>query len=110
MEFEDCEKYDDPNHVFYLDCDILVPAALEEVIHKDNVEKIKAKIIAEGANGPLTYEADEYLSKNSVLILPDLFLNSQSPAISAAGPNNDDIESCAGISHETRNPFDPSGA
>tara|TARA_B100001029_G_C15042689_1_gene444805 strand:+ start:86 stop:1420 length:1335 start_codon:yes stop_codon:yes gene_type:complete len=76
LEFEDCEKYDDPNHVFYLDCDILVPAALEEVIHKDNVDKIKAKIIAEGANGPITYEADQYLSKNSVIILPDLFLNS----------------------------------
>jgi glutamate dehydrogenase (NAD(P)+) len=40
------------------------------------MKKINAKIIAEGANGPLTYEADQYLSKNSVLILPDLFLNS----------------------------------
>ena len=76
MEFEDCEKYDDPNHVFYLDCDVLVPAALEEVIHKDNVDKINAKIIAEAANGPITYEADQFLLKNSVIILPDLFLNS----------------------------------
>jgi glutamate dehydrogenase (NAD(P)+) len=53
-----------------------LPAALEEQINKENMKKINAKIIAEGANGPLTYEADQYLSKNSVLILPDLFLNS----------------------------------
>ena len=38
--------------------------------------KIKAKIIAEGANGPITYEADKYLSKNNTIILPDLYLNS----------------------------------
>ena len=41
-----------------------------------NMYKIKAKIIAEGANGPITYEADKYLSKNNTIILPDLYLNS----------------------------------
>ena len=53
-------------HVFYEECDILVPAALEEVINEANMYKIKAKIIAEGANGPITYEADKYLSKNGI--------------------------------------------
>jgi len=76
LEYQNCTKFNDPYHVFYFDCDILIPAALEEQVNKKNMKKIKAKIIAEGANGPLTYEADDYLSKNSVLILPDLFLNS----------------------------------
>lgn len=76
LEYKDCTKFKDPYHALYLDCDILIPAALEEQISKKNMKKINAKIIAEGANGPLTYEADQYLSKNSVLILPDLFLNS----------------------------------
>jgi glutamate dehydrogenase (NAD(P)+) len=76
LEYPNCTAFDDPYHVFYFDCDILLPAALEEQINEKNMKKINAKIIAEGANGPLTYEADQYLSKNSVLILPDLFLNS----------------------------------
>ena len=75
-EYENCKFYDDPYHVFYEECDILVPAALEEVINEANMYKIKAKIIAEGANGPITYEADKYLSKNNTIILPDLYLNS----------------------------------
>ncbi|NSW99310.1 Glu/Leu/Phe/Val dehydrogenase [bacterium] len=76
VEFKDCESFDDPYHVFYEECDILVPAALEEVINESNMYKLKAKIIAEGANGPITFEADQYLSKNNVVILPDLYLNS----------------------------------
>ena len=75
-EYENCKFYDDPYHVFYEECDILVPAALEEVINEANMYKIKAKIIAEGANGPITYEADKYLAKNNTIILPDLYLNS----------------------------------
>ena len=75
-EYENCKFYDDPYHVFYEECDILVPAALEEVINEANMYKIKAKIIAEGANGPVTYEADKYLAKNNTIILPDLYLNS----------------------------------
>jgi len=75
-EYENCKFYDDPYHVFYEECDILVPAALEEVINESNMYKIKAKIIAEGANGPVTYEADKYLAKNNTIILPDLYLNS----------------------------------
>ena len=56
-------------------CDILVPAALENVITKKNADKIKAKIIAEGANGPTTVKADEILYNNSIFVIPDLLCN-----------------------------------
>ncbi len=59
-----------------LECDILVPAALENQITRANANKIKAKIVAEGANGPTTPEADEILFKNDVFIIPDILANS----------------------------------
>jgi len=59
-----------------LECDILVPAALENQITKANADKIKAKIVAEGANGPTTPEADETLFKNNAFIIPDILANS----------------------------------
>lgn len=58
-----------------LNVDILVPAALGGVITKDNVSKIKAKIILEMANGPVTPEADEILEKNGVVVIPDILAN-----------------------------------
>lgn len=58
-----------------LDVDILVPSALEGVITKDNMKKIKAPIIIEMANGPLTTEADSYLAAKGTIILPDIFAN-----------------------------------
>ena len=66
---------EDPSKVLELDCDILIPAAREQVINIKNMKNIKAKIIGEAANGPLTYEADEYLNSKGVIILPDLYLN-----------------------------------
>ncbi|MFH1971840.1 MAG: Glu/Leu/Phe/Val dehydrogenase [Patescibacteria group bacterium] len=59
-----------------LSVDILVPAALEAVINKENAEKIKAKVILEMANGPTTFEAEEILIKNKKEILPDILCNS----------------------------------
>jgi glutamate dehydrogenase/leucine dehydrogenase len=59
-----------------LDVDILVPAALENVINEKNAEKIKAKIILEMANNPLTESADEILNKKGVIIIPDILANS----------------------------------
>src|SRR5256885_11287133 len=54
-----------------LDCDILIPAALEGQITKENAGKIKAKMVIEGANGPTTTEADDILTEKGVLVLPD---------------------------------------
>jgi glutamate dehydrogenase/leucine dehydrogenase len=57
------------------ECDILVPAALENEITHENAENINAKLILELANGPITPEADEILFKNKVSIIPDILAN-----------------------------------
>jgi len=58
-----------------LDCDILIPAALENVVTNKNASKIKAKIIFEMANGPVSAEADEILNKKGILVVPDVLCN-----------------------------------
>ena len=56
-------------------CTILIPAALENQITKNNADKIKTQIIAEAANGPTTPEADEILYKKDILVIPDVLAN-----------------------------------
>ncbi|MGM0838656.1 MAG: Glu/Leu/Phe/Val family dehydrogenase [Bacillota bacterium] len=65
----------DRSKVLYLDVDVLILAALEDQIHLDNMDKIKAGIIVEGANAPVTSEADQYLSDKGVIIVPDILAN-----------------------------------
>ncbi len=65
-----------------LDVDILVPAAIENQITIENAAKIRAKIIAEVANGPVSHDADEILSKNNVMILPDILTNAGGVTVS----------------------------
>jgi glutamate dehydrogenase (NADP+) len=65
-----------------VDCDLLVPAALENMIHEDNASTVKAKLILELANGPLTSEADEILARKGIVVLPDILANAGGVTVS----------------------------
>lgn len=75
-------KQIDREELLYQDADVLIPAALENQIHRKNAHKIKAKIIIEGANGPTTPEADEILDKKGVAVIPDILANAGGVVVS----------------------------
>lgn len=80
--FPDAQPYTNEDGLICEDCDLLVPAASEKLINRENCHKIKAKIIAEGANGPLTPAADKHFITNNVLVIPDLFCNAGGVTVS----------------------------
>jgi len=71
-----------PEQVLELPCEILIPAALHNQIRKDNVARIKPRILAEGANGPTTPEADQVLHENGVYVIPDFLCNAGGVTVS----------------------------
>jgi glutamate dehydrogenase (NAD(P)+) len=70
------------DELLLLDCDVLAPCALEQVITSENADKIKAKLICEGANGPTTPTADEILEDRGVMVLPDVLANAGGVVVS----------------------------
>jgi glutamate dehydrogenase (NAD(P)+) len=81
-KYDKAKHFDKKEDMLEMDCDILIPAALENVIDGNNAPRIRAKIIGEAANGPLTPEADEILAKKGVLIIPDMYLNAGGVTVS----------------------------
>ena len=80
--YADAEYTDDGGSVLEHECDILVPAALEGVINLSNADRIKASLIIEAANGPVTAGADDILRKKGVVIIPDMYANAGGVTVS----------------------------
>jgi len=80
-EFQGGEVSQDPDALCW-DCDILIPAALEGVIHQENAHKIRANLIIEAANGPVTAKADKILRDRGVFIIPDMYANAGGVTVS----------------------------
>jgi glutamate dehydrogenase (NAD(P)+) len=76
------EYFSQASEVMERECDILVPAALEQQIHSGNAHKIRAKLIAEAANGPTTPAANAILKERGIVVLPDLLVNAGGVVVS----------------------------
>jgi len=79
--FEGAEKID-PEELLTLEVDVLVPAAVEDVINMGNVDHIKAKLIVEGANGPTAAKADKVINDKGILAVPDILANAGGVTVS----------------------------
>jgi glutamate dehydrogenase (NAD(P)+) len=82
LNFPGANNFEKSGDALEVDCDILIPAALENVINASNADRIKAKIIGEGANGPCTPEADEIFVQKGILCVPDMYLNAGGVTVS----------------------------
>ena len=82
LNFPGAKNIEKSAEALELECDILIPAALENVIDRNNAPRIKAKIIGEAANGPLTPEADDILAGKGILVIPDMYLNAGGVTVS----------------------------
>ena len=68
--------------MLFRSCDILIPAAVESVIHAENAERIRCKLIIEAANGPVTADADAILRRRGIVIIPDMYANAGGVTVS----------------------------
>ena len=82
LNFPGAKNFKKTSDALEVDCDILIPAALEKQITEVNAPRIKARIIAEAANGPVTPAAAEILNKNGVMIIPDIYINAGGVTVS----------------------------
>lgn len=82
LNFPGATNITNSSEALELACDILIPAALENVINGENAPRVKAKIVGEAANGPLTPEADEVFAKKGTLVVPDMYLNAGGVTVS----------------------------
>lgn len=82
LNFPGAKNITNSGDALELECDILIPAALENVINASNADRVKAKIIGEAANGPLTPDADEVFVKKGILVVPDMYLNAGGVTVS----------------------------
>jgi glutamate dehydrogenase (NAD(P)+) len=82
LDYAGAQSYSDPGACFAFDCDVLVPAALEGQIHKGNAATIRAKIVAEGANGPVTPQGEAILRERGTLVIPDIYCNAGGVTVS----------------------------
>ncbi|HBH24125.1 MAG TPA: amino acid dehydrogenase [Cytophagales bacterium] len=80
--FEGAEKMDSGDNLLFLDVDVLIPAALEDVITMYNADKIKAKLIVEGANGPTSAKADDIINEKGITVVPDILANAGGVTVS----------------------------
>jgi glutamate dehydrogenase (NAD(P)+) len=82
LNFPGAKNFERSSELLEMDCDVLIPAALENQITAENAPRIKAKIIGEGANGPVSKDAEDILNKRGIMIIPDLFLNAGGVTVS----------------------------
>lgn len=82
LNFKGATNFEKSGEALEMECDILIPAALENVIDGENAPRIKAKLIGEAANGPITPDADEILSRKGIVVVPDMYLNAGGVTVS----------------------------
>ncbi|CAN5697129.1 Glu/Leu/Phe/Val dehydrogenase [soil metagenome] len=82
LNFPNAKNLDRREDALEIECDILIPAALENQITAENAPRVKAKIIGEGANGPITANAEDILQEKGIMVVPDIYLNAGGVTVS----------------------------
>lgn len=82
LDFEGAQNMTDRYQTLYVECDVLIPAALEYQIHAGNADKVRAKIVTEAANGPVSADGEKILLDKNIIVVPDLFANAGGVTVS----------------------------